>query len=109
MRNLLLVAVWVLLSAGCASRKGEPITPPLQVASGTLAQGETLYMFHCNKCHPGGGKGLGPAIHNKPLPRFLIKAQVRAGAGAMPGFSRELISGEELEWVIDYIELLRRQ
>ena len=63
---------------------------------------------HCHKCHPGGEKGLGFAI-NKPLPDFLIKAQVRAGAGAMPAFSKELLTGEDLDHVVAYIDLLRRQ
>lgn len=36
-------------------------------------------------------------INNKPLPGFLIKFQVRNGLGAMPAFSKEHVSPEELD------------
>ncbi len=99
----------LMLSTGCAMRRGEPVSQPLRIDSHKLARGEVSYMAHCNKCHPGGEKALGFAINNKPLPGFMIKAQVRAGAGAMPAFSKELVTGEDLENILEYIELLRKQ
>ena len=108
MRIVLLVALLPLLNA-CAVKRGEPISQPLQIASEDLAGGERAYMIHCHKCHPGGENGLGFAVSNKPLPGFLIKAQVRAGAGAMPAFSKEMVNGEDLEKIVQYIELLKRQ
>ena len=72
---------------------------PFTIALPELARGEQAYKFHCDKCHPGGEQGLGPALSNKPLPGFLIKTQVRAGVGAMPAFSRELLSDEQLDTV----------
>lgn len=109
MRIVMLAALLPILVTGCAAKRGEPISRPLQITSERLARGEHAYMFHCHKCHPGGEDGLGFAINNKPLPGFLIKAQVRAGAGAMPAFSRELVTGEDLDAILQYIELLRRQ
>ena len=109
MRIVLLVAVTLMLFTGCATRRGEPISEPLGMDSQKLARGEEAYMAHCNKCHPGGETALGFAINNKPLPGFMIKAQVRAGAGVMPAFSKELVTGEDLDNMLEYIELLRKQ
>ena len=63
-------------------------------------------MARCHQCHPGGTAGLGPAINNAPLPGGLVKAQVRNGLGAMPGFSQEQISDEELDALVAYIDEL---
>lgn len=109
MRIVLLAALLPILVTGCAAKRGEPISHPLQITSENLARGEHAYMLHCQKCHPGGENGLGFAINNKPLPGFLIKAQIRTGAGAMPAFSKEMVTGEELDAILQYIDLLRRQ
>lgn len=65
-------------------------------------------MKKCKQRHPLGDAGLGPAINNKPLPGFMIKSQVRLGAGAMPSFSKEEINGEELDDLVEYLKALRR-
>jgi mono/diheme cytochrome c family protein len=65
-------------------------------------------MAHCQPCHPGGEAGLGPAINDKPLPGFLIRLQVRSGVGAMPAFSAEEISVDELAALTAYLKALRR-
>jgi mono/diheme cytochrome c family protein len=64
-------------------------------------------MAHCHKCHPNGEAGLAPGINDKPLPEFLMKTQVRVGLGAMPSFSREQISDQELDDLIRYLKTLR--
>jgi len=61
----------VLLTGCGSSRRGEPFVGPLALES-----------------HPGGEAGVGPAFTNKPLPMFLVRAQVRYGLGAMPTFTR---------------------
>ena len=109
MRIVLLVALTLMLFTGCAMRRGEPVSEPLGIGSQKLSRGEEAYMAHCNKCHPGGETALGFALNNKPLPGFMIKAQVRAGAGVMPAFSKELVTGEDLNNMLEYIELLRKQ
>jgi len=65
-------------------------------------------MQHCNQCHPFGQGGLGTALNDKPAPRFLVKTQVRVGLGVMPGFSKEKISPEELDHLVDYVMALRK-
>ncbi|WP_447977226.1 c-type cytochrome [Candidatus Nitrospira bockiana] len=63
-------------------------------------------MAKCHQCHPGGEAGLGPAINNKPLPDFLVRLQVRKGFGAMPGFTTEQLTDEELAHVLVYLHEL---
>jgi mono/diheme cytochrome c family protein len=106
---LLFLGPLLLVSAGCTSaRRGEPIEGPLEVSSKQVARGEHVFMTHCHKCHPGGESGLGPAINNKPLPGPMIKAQVRAGGGAMPRFSKDLLPDDQLDDLIAYLKTLRR-
>jgi mono/diheme cytochrome c family protein len=97
-----------LLFLGCQSaRRGEPITGHPTPQNTTLAQGQKIFLQNCHQCHPHGDAGLGPALNNKPAPRFLIKTQVRAGLGTMPSFSKEKISPEELDELVDYLKALR--
>ena len=64
-------------------------------------------MAKCNKCHPGGEAGLGPALNNKPLPDFLVRYQTRSGAGAMPPFDPDELSDKDLADVTAYLKALR--
>lgn len=100
---------WILAAVllGCGSpRRSEPLVGPL-VARGDAKQGEAVFMQHCHACHPGGEAGLGPALNNKPLPGWLIKAQVHMGMGAMPSFSSQEIDPESLEALVAYLRALR--
>jgi mono/diheme cytochrome c family protein len=65
-------------------------------------------MGACNKCHPGGEAGLGPALNNKPLPKFLMHLQVRKGLGAMPSFSEKKIPDGDLDDLLEYVKALRK-
>lgn len=107
MRIVMVAALLLALCTGCSARRGEPISEPLKIDRAKLARGERAFISHCDKCHPGGDKGVAFALNNKPLPGFMIKAQVRAGAGAMPAFPKELITGEELDEMLEYVALLR--
>ena len=78
-----LLAAVLLMGCG-SSRRGEPFVGPLALESRDIQRGQTSFMKHCHQCHPGGEAGLGPALTNKPLPMFLVRAQVRYGLGAMP-------------------------
>ncbi|WP_202882296.1 c-type cytochrome [Candidatus Manganitrophus noduliformans] len=98
----------LLLFSGCGpARRSEPIAPPLSMSSSTLVRGEEAFMKYCNQCHPRGEAGLGPAINNKPLPRWLIRFQVRHGLGAMPAFSEKEIGDRELDDLVAYLKALR--
>lgn len=107
-RALLPMVVLVGVLAGCApAYRGEPIAGPLDVSDPQLARGRQIFAVYCHQCHPGGAGGLGPSLNDKPLPGWLIAYQVRHGLGAMPAFSPERISDEELEALIHYLEQLR--
>jgi mono/diheme cytochrome c family protein len=111
-RFALTVPLALLLAASlvaCGSpRRSEPIAGQLTVASESLVRGRAVFDTHCYPCHTGGEGGLGPALNDKPLPRFLIRFQIRHGLGAMPAFSEEKIDAREMEDLLDYIVALRR-
>lgn len=91
----------------CSARRGEPLVGARRGDDPRIQRGRVAFMQNCHKCHPGGEAGLGPSINDKPLPEFLMKTQVRVGLGAMPSFSREQISDEELDELIRYLKALR--
>lgn len=94
--------------AAAAGRRSEPIAGPLALSTPELRQGAIAFDRHCSHCHPGGEKGLAPAINNKPLPGFMIKLQVRHGAGTMPAFSERELPAEQLDALVKYLKALRR-
>lgn len=105
----IVTGVALLTLVSCASaRRGEPIKGPMKISSPEAQKGRHVFERHCSQCHPGGEAGLGPALNNKPLPVFLMKLQVRRGIGVMPSFSKEHISDEELDNLMEYIKGLRR-
>ncbi|MFD2512931.1 c-type cytochrome [Pontibacter locisalis] len=95
------------LSQCGTARRGVPMFKPLALEAPAEVKGEAVFMSYCQKCHPGGTAGLGPAINNKPLPGFLIRYQVRHGLGMMPAFKKEVISAEELDNLMAYLKELR--
>jgi hypothetical protein len=69
--------------------------------------GRTTVVANCG--NNGGAAGLGPAIDDKPLPGGLIKTQVRPGLGAMPHFSQQHISDDDLGAVVAYLQARGQQ
>ena len=107
---LALGAALAFAAASCGSaRRGEPIAGPLVLRSESEVRGQKVFYTFCNKCHPGGDGGLGPALNNKPLPTFLKKYQVRHGLGAMPSFSEDVISDQELDDLMHFLSALRER
>jgi mono/diheme cytochrome c family protein len=107
--RLLVLAAAVLLSAACQSaRRGEPLTGAQLQLNDRLQRGQTAFMRHCHQCHPNGEGGLGPSLNDKPLPGFLVRTQVRLGAGAMPALDRQEIPPDELKELVAYMKALRR-
>jgi mono/diheme cytochrome c family protein len=112
MKRLFLVGILCcagVLLIGCRSvRRGEPITGKIPATTPGLANGRQVFMRNCNQCHPNGEGGLGPALNDKPAPRFLMKTQVRLGLGAMPSFDENRIDPQELDDLMDYVLALRK-
>jgi mono/diheme cytochrome c family protein len=100
--------VLVLAAVSCGDpRRGEPIAGPLELTDVSLQRGREVFDTHCYKCHLQGEGGMSPIINDKPLPRFLMKFQVRHGLGAMPAFPEDAIGDRELDDLLDYIVALR--
>lgn len=93
-----------LLFDACTVRKSEPVTgKEFLPANDAIANGERVYMVHCQKCHPAGEGGLGPAINSNPAPGFIKRFQMRHGLGVMPGFKKLEISKKELHDISAYL------
>jgi mono/diheme cytochrome c family protein len=98
-----------LLSACGSARRGEPITGPVAFDAPPLQRGRLVFDRNCYKCHAQGEGAMAAAMNDKPLPKFLMRLQVRTGLiGSMPAFSKEQISDQELDDLLDYIVALRR-
>src|SRR4051794_17458234 len=98
----------VLAIAACSSvRRGEPIAGSMNMTDASVQRGRISYGAYCYKCHTQGEGGMGPVINDKPLPKFLMRFQVRHGLGAMPAFSGQEISDRELEDILNYLVALR--
>jgi mono/diheme cytochrome c family protein len=109
MKTSLILVLLVLAVAGCrTTRRGEPITGPMQMSDPKIEHGRLVFQKNCHQCHPGGEAGLGPALNNKPAPVFLMKTQVRIGLGAMPSFSKDQISPKDLDALMAYVIALRK-
>jgi mono/diheme cytochrome c family protein len=100
--GMMLLIVYIL--SACASRRSEPLKEEAFVpANERIANGERIYMAHCQKCHPGGEGGLGPSINANPAPQLIKRFQMRHGLGVMPGFSTGEISRKDLHDVSKYL------
>lgn len=110
MRPMVCIAVLFALAAwpGCGpARRGVPFGPPLQLTE-QEERGQRLFMEHCNQCHPEGAAGLGPAINNKPLPGAAMHLQIREGVGTMPAFPETVLSNEEVDVIVAYLNKLQQ-
>jgi mono/diheme cytochrome c family protein len=65
-----------------------------------------VYAKHCYACHQGGEGGLGPALLQL-APAPVVRTQIRAGLGAMPGFSHDEISIREMNDLVAYLRASR--
>lgn len=95
----------LLTATACSTRKSLPLEGPLSLNE-SEQKGQLVFMEHCQRCHPGGEAGLGPAIN--PAPGFGKRFQIRHGLGAMPSFSENLISDQELDEMLSYLEALKK-
>jgi mono/diheme cytochrome c family protein len=104
---------WVLIGisivcGGCATARRRPPLGPAPALTGQAATGQVAFMEKCNRCHPGGEAGLGPALNDKPFPDFLKRFQVRHGLGVMPHFGKDDLSDAQLDAILDYLKALHQ-
>ena len=95
------------LSACHPVRRSEPLVGPMTLTDPGLHRGRLLFDKWCYKCHAEGEGALGPAMNHLPLPKALMRLQVRVGLGAMPSFGKDQISDDELTDMLNYIVYLR--
>ena len=106
---MVIAAVAAASLASCGSaRRSEPIKGAVATNDPRVEHGRQVWMMKCDRCHPGGEAGLGPATNDKPLPEFLIATQIRTGLGAMPAFTKEEMSDSDVAAVIAYMKAIRR-
>jgi mono/diheme cytochrome c family protein len=106
---LLLALAYCLVLIQCASRKSEPVKQEtFRATNERVAKGEQVYMQQCQKCHPGGEAGLGPAINSNPAPQFVKRFQIRHGLGVMPSFTKEEISKDDLRNISKYLKAWKK-
>ncbi|PPK85631.1 cbb3-type cytochrome c oxidase subunit III [Neolewinella xylanilytica] len=91
----------------CSAPRTRPAAEVVNMPTEALAEGRVLFDKYCNSCHPGGMAAVGPAIINKPLPKFAIRYQIRKGLGTMPAFG-DILSDTEVRNVADYIGYLKK-
>jgi mono/diheme cytochrome c family protein len=96
------------INISCSSRKSIPIAGARTLTDPHEKNGQAKFMQYCNKCHPQGEAGLGPALNSNPAPKFIKAFQVRHGLGVMPSFKKDEISDEELKDITSYLSALRR-
>ncbi len=84
----------------------EPDSLNIRMTHGEYA-GMQLFMTHCNQCHPGGNKGTGPSLIDKPLPDFLVHFQVRQGMGDMPAFKEDQLSRDDVKKIVLFVGSMR--
>jgi mono/diheme cytochrome c family protein len=97
----------LIFVSACSPRRGEPLTGPLTLNE-EQQRGHVLYDRHCYKCHQEGEGGMSPKFNEKPLPKFLMRFQIRHGLGAMPAFPPERLSDQDVHDIVEYLVALRR-
>jgi len=104
----LLVYFALSLSLSCASRRSEALAGKSFTSGDThVMNGQVQFNIYCQKCHPGGEAGLGPALNSNPAPGFVKRFQVRHGLGVMPSFKRNEISRADLRDIMKYLKALK--
>ncbi|MGK7391120.1 MAG: c-type cytochrome [Candidatus Cyclobacteriaceae bacterium M2_1C_046] len=104
----ILIGSMAAVYTSCSVRKGVPYSEPVVLPTQDLEDGQVLFYSYCNTCHPSGTAGVGLAINNKPLPKFLIRFQVRHGLGVMPDFDEEVLKDEQVKKIAKYLVYLRK-
>lgn len=105
----LTVIIIVVILSSCSSRRTEPFEGPLVTSDSSVIRGEIAFVQYCNKCHPFGEAGLGPALNINPAPKFIKAFQVRHGLGVMPSFKKDEIGENELKDILEYLKKLKRK
>ncbi|MDO8674253.1 MAG: c-type cytochrome [Dehalococcoidia bacterium] len=86
--------------------------PPTVAASSSASLGKAVFDKGCTGCHPGGNKGVGPAINTADFKQRYpqdsdIENVIRKGKGTMmPAFSAAQVSDNDLKNLVSFIKSL---
>jgi mono/diheme cytochrome c family protein len=103
-----LAATLAVLAACGSPRRDAPLVGPVESADASVQRGRILFDQNCYKCHGQGEGALGPGMNHLPLPKPMMRMQIRVGMGTMPGFPEEELSDRDVDDILDYLVALRR-
>ncbi|MDO8671821.1 MAG: cytochrome c [Dehalococcoidia bacterium] len=97
--------------AGVRVLPGPSVAGASSGESPQMAAGRAGFEKSCSVCHPGGNKGIGPALNAPDFKtRYPQDAEVakviRNGRNVMPAWSTSQVSDDELQAVIAFIRSL---
>lgn len=88
-----------------------PSLPGSEEAESEAAlDGATLFeRFECSRCHGPTGEGdIGPALNQAELPIAELADTIRNGTGIMKGYPPDVMSDEEMDALIPYLQAIGR-
>jgi mono/diheme cytochrome c family protein len=105
MKRKWMLYVLLIAAYACASRKKAP--PELVITDPQAKQGQQLFGKHCQKCHPDGKKGSGPALYPNPPSQFVAGFDLRHSLGVMPYFGKGEMTRDSLDAIMAYLQVLK--
>jgi mono/diheme cytochrome c family protein len=111
--SILAIGSCMFLNSCGTAKRSEPVMGKLDIKNENVFKGQMVFIKNCHKCHPGGQAGEGPSINNIPLPGGLIRFRVRdkaflLGLGKMPSFKKHEITSNEMDNLISYLKVIRK-
>ena len=100
------------LVAYVASLGHGPPIPDVNIATGNLSQGGTLFRFNCAACHSSTGVG-GALSYGSDAPSLKAATPqqmgeaMRTGPGQMPVFGPDTLSGHQVNSIARYVTYLQ--
>ncbi len=108
-RYVLALAFVFSVSVGTAALSSCGGGPAGPTPASAQARGQVVFARYCNSCHPGGGRGAGPALPMLVASRSddELRSLVRGGKNRMPAFGPEVIPDDQLSDLIAYLRTLK--
>ena len=81
-----------------------PVKVQPKLDDAKVRYGRSVFKKYCDPCHPQGKQKIGPQIKGKNFSRKRIINQVRNGSDIMPAFEDSILSANELEGIVAYLQ-----
>ena len=87
-----------------------PSLPGSEEEGEAVLDGATLFeTFECSRCHGPTGEGdIGPVLNQAELPTTELVDIIRNGTGIMKGYRPDVMSDEEMDALIPYVQAIGR-